>query len=192
MVLWAGTLLFFLPLLRLTMMIMMMAAAAGVLALSVLNLPAYAFPSTWGNLTGYGQSKIALVVAERNGGTGSCREDQVKATHIVATDQRGNFIKQTTTDSQVLLRADLASMCASAQPAILIFEVRDAQGVTKYLSWQTLMVGAQKHVTTRVSWLAPDVPGAYEVRFFKISCLQCPMVLSQVLTYRLDVLPPLP
>lgn len=67
-----------------------------------------------------------------------------------------------------------------------IFEVRNEEALTTYLAWQIISQDS-KQIATGVSW-TPDRPGNYEVRFFPIVCLNCLMVLSNVVTDEITVL----
>jgi hypothetical protein len=72
------------------------------------------------------------------------------------------------------------------EPLTTIIEVRDAQGMTTYLAWQIVPISSSQQIITGSSWM-PDKPGDYDVRFFPIICLQCPMIISPVVTYKITV-----
>lgn len=108
---------------------------------------------------------------------------------ILVRDLNGNIITQTTAGSQVVIEAIVNNDCQRDWPPWALIEVRDEAGVTNYISWQVGTPELHKQTIIDNSWVAPDVPGKYEVRGFGIGCLQCPMILSNVFTYELTVLP---
>lgn len=132
---------------------------SGVLALGILGMicnSAYALQPA-GDLIGY--SKSTITVVDKNTESTGCRDDQIKATHLVARDQNSSIIKQTTAGSQVSLEATIVSDCSLDQPATLIFEVRDAEGITNHMTWQMVAIDAKERITTGTSWVAPEKPG---------------------------------
>jgi hypothetical protein len=106
---------------------------------------------------------------------------------LVVKDQAGNVIKQTTVGTQVLIEGSVFLDCIQYpdDSQTTIFEVRDEEGITTYFAWQIILEDS-KQIVTGVSW-TPDAPGKYEVRFFPIVCLICPMVLSKVVEYEIIV-----
>jgi hypothetical protein len=67
----------------------------------------------------------------------------------------------------------------AAQPFVAIVEVRDSNGVTVYLAWQTGMLNAGGQSEVGLSW-TPDSSGQYTCRTFILSSLSTPTVLSTV------------
>lgn len=61
----------------------------------------------------------------------------------------------------------------------VIIEVRDSNGVTILLNWQSGVVGAGSQKSVGVSW-TPEYAGDYEIRTFVISSLDSPRILSLV------------
>jgi hypothetical protein len=107
---------------------------------------------------------------------------------LAVKDQAGNIIKQTTAHTQVFIEGTVNFNCnKSAESPIVLFEVRDGEGITTYLAWQRFSGESSGQVISGSSW-TPDRPGIYEVRFFYIACLSCPMVLNPVVTYEITVI----
>ena len=107
---------------------------------------------------------------------------------VVVKDQAGNIITETTVGTQVSIEGSVTMDCFqyADDSQTIIFEVRYEQDITTYLAWQMLSEDSGGQITAGVSW-TPDKPGKYEVRFFPIVCLSCPMVLSNVVTYEITV-----
>jgi hypothetical protein len=107
---------------------------------------------------------------------------------LAVKDRAGNVVTQTTVGTQVLIEGTVDLDCNSSpgDPPVAIFEVRDAEGMTDYLAWQTISVESGEQITTGLSWM-PERPGVYDVRFFPIVCLNCPMVLNKVVIYEITV-----
>ena|SRR5437867_1063507 len=60
-----------------------------------------------------------------------------------------------------------------------IIEVRDSNGVTIQLDWQSGTIKAGGEMEVQVSW-TPELPGQYELRTFVISSFDNPRILSVV------------
>jgi hypothetical protein len=157
------------PLLKLLALVL----AVGVLVTTLNN--AYA------ELLGYSKSQITI--GERQI---YCTQDKIEA-ELVVKDLDGNVITQTAAGSEVSMEATLNLDCnISDNPLMMLFEVRDSDGMTKYLTYQQMPVHSMRQVVTSSSWVT-DKPGEYEVRFFHITCLACPMVLASVEQYKITV-----
>jgi hypothetical protein len=72
---------------------------------------------------------------------------------------------------------------------VVLFEVRDKEGITTYLAWQRLAAAEDlgRQIVASTSW-TPDKPSTYETRLFAIVCLSCRGVLSHVATYEITVI----
>jgi hypothetical protein len=71
-------------------------------------------------------------------------------------------------------------------PFVAIMEVRDADGVTVSLGWQTGDVHPSSKIGVGMSWIPRD-PGTYDIRTFLVSDLLSPVVLSPVSTSKVTV-----
>ena len=81
---------------------------------------------------------------------------------------------------QVTLGTEVTSSSQSNEIRfVAIIEVRDAEGVTVSMGWQSGTVQPQGRTELGMSWI-PERPGQYEVRTFLISDLLSPTVLSSV------------
>jgi len=142
------------------------------------------------SLAGFANASILAPYSES---TITVKESEVYCTYnninpaVVVKDQAGNIITQTTVNTQVLIEATVNLDCNTAdEPLTTIIEVRDKQGSTTYLAWQMVPISSSQQIITGLSWM-PDKPGEYDVRFFPMVCLQCPMVLSHIVTYKITV-----
>lgn len=74
---------------------------------------------------------------------------------------------------QVILSASLSKSLDGGRPSIAIFEIRDSNGVTIYLAWQTIDISPQGAKEVGVSWLSGKA-GNYELRVLHIPNLVNP------------------
>jgi len=79
-----------------------------------------------------------------------------------------------------------SSFLQDEMPFIAIMEVRDANGVTAFLGWQTGTLRPQDQTQADTSWL-PEQPGRFEARIFLISSFQDPRVLSQTMVSEITI-----
>ena len=87
------------------------------------------------------------------------------------------------TAGDYLVVATLAkNNCVEDQPFVNIVEVRNSDGVTERLGWQTGVVKAPAGATQiGISWV-PRAGGDYELRTFVISGFDDPQILSPIMT----------
>lgn len=97
----------------------------------------------------------------------------------VLKDVSGKILTEVTAGSQVVLSTDITNNNDAPQPFAAIVEVRDADGITIYLQWQTGTLNANGTSGIGLSW-TPDMPGTYTVRTFVLSSIANPQVLSPV------------
>lgn len=106
---------------------------------------------------------------------------------VVVKDHNDNVITQTAIGTQVLIEATVNLDCnVTDEPLTAIVEVRNAEGMTTYLAWQIIPISSSQQIKLDSSWM-PDKPGDYDVRFFSITCLHCPMILNHIVTYKITV-----
>jgi hypothetical protein len=108
---------------------------------------------------------------------------------LVVKDQAGSIVKQTTVGTPVLIEGSVDMDCLQCQDdsRVILFEVRDKEGVTTFLAWQ--MFSAEDfddRLAAGASWM-PEKTGNYEIRFFTIACLNYSGVLPHVVTYEITV-----
>lgn len=94
-------------------------------------------------------------------------------------DLRGNLLDQITAGQQVILSKSFVDSRNVPQPFVAIFEIRDSNGFTMYLTWQSGTTATSGQVNVSASWTAEDI-GIYEVRTFFLSDLTNPVVLDEV------------
>lgn len=101
-------------------------------------------------------------------------------------DITGAKITEVTTGNQVVLATNVKNNDSVSRPFVAIVEVRDSDGITVMLQWQTGTIAANGDAGVGVSWM-PENAGSYEVRTFVISSLSNPQVLSPVVTSNVTV-----
>jgi hypothetical protein len=129
-----------------------------------------------GTLAGSTQKFRVNTVIGTQGTTGST----TPSTPALA-DITGATITEVTTGQQVVLTTNVKNNDDQSRPFVAIVEVRDADGITQMLQWQTGTMAANGDAGVGISWV-PENAGTYEVRTFVISNLQNPQVLSEVVT----------
>lgn len=97
----------------------------------------------------------------------------------VLKDISGNEISEVTVGQQVILSSDIHNNSDFPTPFAGIVEVRDADGFTVYLQWQTGTLNPNDTVNIGLSFV-PDAPGDYTVRVFVLSSIENPAILSPV------------
>lgn len=97
----------------------------------------------------------------------------------VLTTPTGQPVDQVQAGQQVVLTTTINNNLDEAVPFVAIVEVRDDNGVTVFLAWQTGTLGADGRATVGLSW-TPDFAGDYDIRTFVISSLDNPRILSEV------------
>jgi hypothetical protein len=101
-------------------------------------------------------------------------------------DVSGNKLTEVSAGQQVVLTTNVLNKSTSPTPFVALIEVRDDNGVTVYLAWQTGSLNPNGQAQVGLSW-TPDVSGNYQVRTFVISDLAHPQVLSEVATSNITV-----
>jgi hypothetical protein len=112
--------------------------------------------------------------------------DATKVAGLQFKDFSGNGIKQVAAGSQVSVQAIINSGCDVADyPATVLLEVRDSDGITKYLAFQQIALEPSQWSKISFSWV-PDKPGNYDVRTFVMTCIAC-SGLNPVTMHRISV-----
>jgi hypothetical protein len=92
-------------------------------------------------------------------------------------DLDGNLLDQTTVGRQVILSKTFENEKNVSQPYVAIFEVRDPDGLTVYLTWQTGIMAAGGQANVGASWIAEGA-GEHHIRTFLLSSLTSPEALD--------------
>jgi hypothetical protein len=133
-------------------------------------------------ILGYSEAKVIV-----EGDQQHCSQNGVKAAAMGFRDVRGNIIKQAAAGSQVSLQVTINNGCDTPDyPATILFEVRDSDGITRYLALQQISLEPDQWPRISVSWV-PDKPGDYEVRVFVVTCITCTDVLHPIMTHEISV-----
>lgn len=112
--------------------------------------------------------------------------DSTNVTTPTMKDLRGNDLTELDARVQAVISTSIKNNNNLPQQFAAIVEVRDADGFTVYLQWQTGTLQANGSTNIGLSW-TPDAPGTYEIRTFAISNLSNPAVLSPVSTSTVTV-----
>jgi hypothetical protein len=118
------------------------------------------------------------------GGVGDA--DSTTVTPPTPRDVTGDELDEVSAGQQVVLTTNVVNNQGAPQPFVALLEVRDSNGVTIFLAWQTGTLPANDQTQVGLSW-TPEEPGNYEVRTFVISDLNNPRVLSLVATSDITV-----
>ena len=96
-------------------------------------------------------------------------------------------LKDVQAGQQVMISTTIANNDAIRDwPSFVINEVRDPNGITVQLSWQSGIVEAGDQMSVGVSWM-PEYAGTYELKIFVTSGLENPHILSIVSSSRVTV-----
>jgi hypothetical protein len=98
----------------------------------------------------------------------------------------GSTVTEVTTGQQVVITSNVTNNDDQPRPATVIVEVRDADGITVYLQWQTATIAANGEIQVGLSWI-PEDEGDYTIRTFVVSNLTTPQVLSEVVESEVTV-----
>jgi hypothetical protein len=97
----------------------------------------------------------------------------------VLQDVSGKPVTSPSAGQQLVLSTTVVNNVNDDLPFVALLEVRDINGVTISLAWQTGTLNANDRADIGVSW-TPQDPGTYTLRTFVISDLANPRVLSLV------------
>ncbi len=101
-------------------------------------------------------------------------------------DAQNRPVTQVLAGQQVVLSTTVKNNEAASTPYAAIVEVRDSNGITVYLNWQTGTLAADGSTGIGLSW-TPDQPGTYTARVFVLSNLTTPQILSDTVTSTITV-----
>jgi hypothetical protein len=104
----------------------------------------------------------------------------------VLKDFSNNNITEVTAGKQVVLSSTVTNNQGTVRPFAAIVEVRNADGITSYLQWQTGSLNANGNTNIGLSW-TPDAPGTYTVRTFVVTDIANPAALSAIATSTITV-----
>jgi hypothetical protein len=114
-------------------------------------------------------------------------ESTITAAPIIK-DSAGKAIANVTIGRQVLLSTEIESDLDRAIEFVAIVEVRNHDGITVYLAWQTGTLDSESKAEVGLPWI-PSESGDYEVRTFVMSNLNdSPQVLSGIKQSELTVI----
>ena len=105
---------------------------------------------------------------------------------VVVRDLEGNYVTSITTGQQVTLNVAFSINSSVSQPFIGVLEMRDADGVTIFVGWQTGTLQNTRQTEFSMSWIA-EKAGDYQIRQFALSNLTSPVVLDIVTTTNIKV-----
>jgi hypothetical protein len=151
--------------------------AAGIVA----SLTLFVAGNTHAQVIGYSETRVIVKSSET-----FCPNERIQAKTLIIKDIAGNKINRIATGSQVSLQAMINNRCGvDNYPVMIILEVRDSKGITKYLAWQQIKVSPSKQTfAVAFSWM-PDRPEDYEVRAFSFACTTC-LGFEQVISHKIS------
>lgn len=88
--------------------------------------------------------------------------------------------------SQVMLSTTISNPQSARQPFITLFEVRDSNQVTVFLSWVSGTIPPGEQFDLGVMW-QPQTTGSYNVRTYAVTDLKNPQILSAAKTATVSV-----
>ena len=106
-------------------------------------------------------------------------ESTITPTAPRLADLGGLTLSSARAGQQVVVAINLDSDNAKDVPFVGIIEVRNEDGITTTLRWQTGVLAPNSGLDIAASWV-PETPGNYEVRSFVVSNLSNPQILSEV------------
>jgi hypothetical protein len=120
-------------------------------------------------------------------GAGGTTSDTTTPSAPIVTDVSGQELDEIATGTQVVLSTTIVNNQADAQPFAAIVEVRDGDGITRYLQWQIGTLPASGRANVGLSW-TPDAPGDYTVRTFVLDKISgTPAILSPIVESEITV-----
>lgn len=105
---------------------------------------------------------------------------------IAFTEANGDPLTEIIAGRQTILSLTFHSYMSEDTSFLGIVEVRDVNGFTEYLSWQSNVARPDSETKMGFSWL-PEKAGCFEARSFAVTELENPNVLSLVDTQEFDV-----
>ena len=105
----------------------------------------------------------------------------VIVTPPVFSDASGNELESVVVGSQVVISTTFKNNVEEPLPFVWLLEVRDSDGVTLFLAWQSGFLDLQDNRTMAASYLVQEPSDYYQARVFVLSNILNPQVLSQVL-----------
>lgn len=94
-------------------------------------------------------------------------------------DLDGDLLDRVIVGQQVILSDTFVNERSVSQPCVAIFEVRDSDGFTVYLTWQSGTVAAGGQADVGVSWIANET-GTHSIRTIFLSSLSSPEALDVI------------
>lgn len=117
-----------------------------------------------------------------------CIRGGLEPAKVYIKDSSNKILRQTAAGSQVLLQAVVKNNCQIDNlPVTIILEVRDKEGITRYMTLQKVTVSANQHIVMASSSWVPENPGDHEIRAFTISNTVRMGVLVPVIYYKITV-----
>lgn len=105
---------------------------------------------------------------------------------VIVRDLEGNNITRITEGQQITLNVAFADNSSISQPFIGLLEMRDTDGVTIFLGWQSGALQSGSETMFGMSWIA-EKAGDYQIRQFALSNLTSPVVLEAVVVTNITV-----
>lgn len=104
----------------------------------------------------------------------------------VLKDTKGADVPEAMIDQQVILATEINNNRSIALPFVAFVEVRNSDGQTVFLQWQTGTLNASSVTGIGLSW-TPDAAGKYTVRVFVVDDIANPSIISPVSESQISV-----
>lgn len=101
-------------------------------------------------------------------------------------DLRGVPIIASEVGEQVIVQASFKSYLPDRQPFVGYLELRDANGITQFVAWQSGILESHGNATIGFSW-SPTEPSHYQVRAFALSGFERLSIISVISESEIDV-----
>ncbi|MEW6603898.1 MAG: hypothetical protein AB1351_04325 [Thermoproteota archaeon] len=75
---------------------------------------------------------------------------------IRITDNEGNSLEFITVGKQVTISRSFTTIIEGPKQFLALFEIRDSDGVSVYIAWQTGIVNPKNDVAVGVSWMLEE------------------------------------
>ncbi len=101
----------------------------------------------------------------------------------ILTDLRGNVVASNlTAGAQYVIHVTATNYNPSSDMnATILVDVRDSNGTTTWLDWQTQTIRPNETVESGMSWM-PQYPEIYHLKVFVLSNLTSPQLLAPTIT----------
>lgn len=102
----------------------------------------------------------------------------VRFSNLSLHNVSGHEIDTVEVNQQSVIRVTMHNNDESEWPFVILVEVRDGDGVARYLAWQSGKIGSNENYTMETSWIPSDDGTNYQIRSFAVTEFEHPKILS--------------